>query len=161
MLSLPPHTTHKLQPLDRAIMKPLKNAFIEACAQWMHEYLYLKIRVKDIAGLVIIVFTKICRMELAKSAFACTGICTLNRGIFSDLNFLLLAGLDFSDAQHAGTAFPDAKGDCTPFFDPELFPATVGSESLPSPKNLPVTSTSQCTLQTLTMQFASVRQSIN
>jgi hypothetical protein len=87
-------------------------------------------------------------MELAKWAFACTGICPLNRGIFCDLDFLLLAGLDFSDSQHAGTAFPDAKGDCTPVFDPELFPATVGSESLPSPKNLPAASTSQSPLQT-------------
>ena len=114
----------------------------------MRKYPYLKIGVKDIAGLVIIEFTKICRMELAKSAFACTGICPLNRGIFSDLDFLLPAGLDFSDSQHAGTAFPDAKGDCTPVFDPELFPATVGSESLPSPKNLPAASTSQSPLQT-------------
>jgi hypothetical protein len=76
MLSLPPHTTHKLQPLDRDITKPFKNAFNEACAQWMPKYSYLKIGVKDITGLVNIAFTKICRIELAKSAFACTGNCS-------------------------------------------------------------------------------------
>ena len=27
LLSLPPHTTHKLQPLDRAVFKPLKSYF--------------------------------------------------------------------------------------------------------------------------------------
>jgi hypothetical protein len=45
-------------------------------------------------------------------------ICPLNHGVSSDLDFLPLAGLDSSDSQHAGTAFPDAKGDCTPVFDP-------------------------------------------
>jgi hypothetical protein len=128
-------------------MKPLKNAFNETCAQWMRKYSYLKIGVKDIVGLVNIAFTKIFRMELAKSAFACTGFCPLNHGIFSDLDFLPLSGLDFSDSQHAGTAFPDAKDDSTPVFDPEIFPATIGSESLPSPKYLPAASTSQSLLQ--------------
>lgn len=27
MLSLPSHTTHKLQPLDRAVMRPFKSAY--------------------------------------------------------------------------------------------------------------------------------------
>ncbi|CAK1578440.1 unnamed protein product [Parnassius mnemosyne] len=31
MLSTPPHTTHKLQPLDRVFMKPFKDAYFEAC----------------------------------------------------------------------------------------------------------------------------------
>ena len=32
MLSLPPHTSHKLQPLDRSFFKPLKTAFNAACS---------------------------------------------------------------------------------------------------------------------------------
>ncbi|PNF34376.1 hypothetical protein B7P43_G14947, partial [Cryptotermes secundus] len=34
MISLPPHTTHKLQPLDRAVMRPFKGAYNQACAVW-------------------------------------------------------------------------------------------------------------------------------
>ena len=87
MLSLPPHTTHKLQPLDRAIMKPFKNAYNEACSSWMRKYSNMKITLKDVAGLVGSAFCKICRMELAQSAFSCTGIYPLNRDIFSDMDF--------------------------------------------------------------------------
>lgn len=35
MLSTPPHTTHKLQPLDRTFMKPFKSAYNDACDLWM------------------------------------------------------------------------------------------------------------------------------
>ncbi|XP_030757952.1 uncharacterized protein LOC115883699 [Sitophilus oryzae] len=90
MLSLPPHTTHKLQPLDRAIMKPFKGAFNAACEVWMSKYgrLGLKITVQEISGLVGSAFSKICRMELAQSAFQCTGIYPLNKNIFTELDFL-------------------------------------------------------------------------
>jgi hypothetical protein len=66
------------------------------------------------------------------------------------LRFILPFGdLDFWDSQHAGTAFADAIGDCTPAFDPEFFLATSGSESLLSPNNLPSASASQSPFQTL------------
>jgi hypothetical protein len=77
-------------------------------------------------------------------------ICLLSLGIFSYLDFLPLVELDFSDSQLTGTAFPDAKGDCTPVFDPELSPATSRSELLQSPENLPIASTSQSPLQMFT-----------
>ena len=87
MLSLPPHTTHKLQPLDRVVMKPFKNAYNEACSLWMRKNPKLKIGIKDIAGLVNCAFTKVCRMELCQTAFACTGIYLVNRNVFTDLDF--------------------------------------------------------------------------
>lgn len=89
MLSLPPHTTHKLQPLDRSVMKPFKNAYNEACTNWMRKYPKMKISVSDVAGLVRYeyAFTKISRMELAQSAFACTGIYPYNANIFTDLDY--------------------------------------------------------------------------
>lgn len=87
MLSLPPHTSHRLQPLDRTVMKPFKNAYHEACSLWMRQYPNIKISLRDVAGLVGTAFSKICRMELAKSGFTCTGIFPLNPNVFSDLDF--------------------------------------------------------------------------
>ncbi|KAK9686953.1 DDE superfamily endonuclease [Popillia japonica] len=34
MLSIPPHTTHKLQPLDITFMKPFKNCYNISCNLW-------------------------------------------------------------------------------------------------------------------------------
>ncbi|XP_045456095.1 MFS-type transporter clz9-like [Melitaea cinxia] len=35
LLTFPPHCTHKLQPMDRAIFGPLKKAINTACDNWM------------------------------------------------------------------------------------------------------------------------------
>lgn len=91
MISLPPHITHKLQPLDRAIMRPFKAAYNEACAKWMSTYRPLKIAQRDIAGLVKTAFMTICRMELAKSGFSYTGLHPLNKDVFTDLDYLAAA----------------------------------------------------------------------
>ncbi|KAJ4437713.1 hypothetical protein ANN_17858 [Periplaneta americana] len=59
---------------------------MHTCEEWMSKYgkLGLKITDKDICGLVGTAFTKICRMELAKSGFQCTGIYPFNRKIFEN-----------------------------------------------------------------------------
>lgn len=88
MISLPPHTTHKMQPLDRAVMRPFKAAYNQACGVWMRKYRPLKISQKDVAGLVNTAYTSICRMDLAQSAFACTGLWPLNPGVFTELDFI-------------------------------------------------------------------------
>ena len=35
MITLPPHTTHKLQPLDRTFFKSLRSAYNRGCDSWM------------------------------------------------------------------------------------------------------------------------------
>ena len=94
MLSLPPHSTHKMQPLDRTIMGPFKNMFSEQCSLWMRKNHFQRITEFEIAGLVNHAFTKICRMDLAKSGFECSGIHPINPNIFTDIDFLGSKGLD-------------------------------------------------------------------
>ena len=88
MLSCPPHTTHKLQPLDRSFMKHFKAAFSEASVKWMRMNPGAKITDYDISGLVSSAFTKAARLEIAQSGFKCTGIFPLDRNIFCDLDYL-------------------------------------------------------------------------
>ena len=38
IVSLPLHTSHKLQPLDRSFFKPLKAAFNSACSIWLRNH---------------------------------------------------------------------------------------------------------------------------
>ena len=72
MLSCPPHTTHKLQLLDRSFMKPFKAAFSEASAKWVRMNPGAKLIDYDISGLVSSAFTKAARLEIAQSGFKCT-----------------------------------------------------------------------------------------
>jgi len=88
MLSTPPHTTHKLQPLDRTFFKPFKSAYASACAVWMRQNPGARITDYDIAALVDSSFTKAARLEIAQNGFKCTGIYPFNREIFSDIDFL-------------------------------------------------------------------------
>ena len=38
LLYLTPHTSHKLQQLDRSFFKPLKAAFNAACSTWLRQH---------------------------------------------------------------------------------------------------------------------------
>jgi hypothetical protein len=139
MLSLPPHTTHMLQPLDRAVMKPFKDAYNEACGAWMRKYHYLKLSLDCIAGLVDNAFTKICRMEIAKKAFECTGIYPLNRGIFTDLDFVCSEGLHISNSLYEQIHVNSSSTTSVPG---ETFTATNSSVSATSNSSVPTASTS-------------------
>ncbi|GBP19771.1 Pogo transposable element with KRAB domain [Eumeta japonica] len=88
LLSSPPHTTHKLQPLDRTFMKPFKDAYNQQCDMWMRANARSRKTDYDIAGLVNKAFTKVARMEIAVSGFICTGIYPFDRNLFSDLDYL-------------------------------------------------------------------------
>lgn len=88
MLSVPPHTTHKLQPLDRTFMKPFKGAYQVACSLWMRANPGLRINDYDIAKLVADAYRKVCRLDIAENGFKCTGIYPLNSQIFTDLDFM-------------------------------------------------------------------------
>ncbi|XP_052752615.1 uncharacterized protein LOC128201064 [Galleria mellonella] len=88
MISTPPHTTHKVKPLDRVFFKPFKSAFGSASAMWMRQNPGARITDYDIAALVNSAFVKAARLEIAQNGFKCTGIYPFNREIFSDLDFL-------------------------------------------------------------------------
>lgn len=88
MLSFPPHTTHKLQPLDRSFMKPFKDQYNHGCSLWMRANPGARINDYDIAKLVDGAYTKVCRLEIAANGFRCTGIHPFNQDIFTDLDFM-------------------------------------------------------------------------
>ncbi|XP_067216924.1 uncharacterized protein [Linepithema humile] len=88
MLSTPPHTTHKLQLLDRVFMKPFKNAYYEVCALWMRANAGVRISEYEIVSFVAKSFNQVARLQIATSGFQCTGIYPYNPNIFTDLDFL-------------------------------------------------------------------------
>ena len=88
MLSTPPHTTHKLQPLDQVFFKPFKQGYGSASALWMRQNPGAWLTEYDVAELVNTAFTKVARFEMAQNGFHCTRIQPFHREIFSDLDFL-------------------------------------------------------------------------
>ncbi|KAJ8967715.1 hypothetical protein NQ314_002661 [Rhamnusium bicolor] len=88
LLSLPPHTSGKLQPLDKAVYKSLKSNFNIACNDWMVMNPGKTITIYEIAGLLGIAFPKAFTPANIINLFRSTRIWPLNRNIFSDEDFL-------------------------------------------------------------------------
>ena len=88
MLSTPPHTTQKFQPLERVFFKLFRQAYGSASVSWMRQNSGARLTEYDAVGLVNTAFTKVARLDIAPDGFRCTGIQHLDRQIFSDLDFL-------------------------------------------------------------------------
>lgn len=87
LLSLPPLTAHKMQPLNRAILQSFSEAYNQACNDLTTKYHPRKITEKDFAGLASAAYASVCRMDSVQHAFKCTGLWPLNPDVFGDSDF--------------------------------------------------------------------------
>lgn len=87
LLSLPPHTSHKLQPLDRSFFKPLKTGFNVACQSWMRTHPGRRITVDQLGELFNIAYSKAASVEIAVSGFRTSGIHPFNRDIIPESSY--------------------------------------------------------------------------
>ncbi|KIJ56057.1 hypothetical protein M422DRAFT_239248 [Sphaerobolus stellatus SS14] len=85
LLSLPPHTTHKLQPLDVGVFGPLQKAWGKHCQ--------LQAAKRDPVTWdnVIAAYMKICEehisVKIIEAAFCHSGNWPINRHVFKDIDF--------------------------------------------------------------------------
>ncbi|CAG7722916.1 unnamed protein product [Allacma fusca] len=92
ILTLPPHTTHKLQPLDVAFFSPLKGYYGRAMTEWTSKNPFRKVRIEDIPTIIKPSYEKAAKKETAENDFEKTGIWLKstgrpNRYVFSDEDF--------------------------------------------------------------------------
>lgn len=87
VLVLPPHCSHKMQPLDVAFMNPFKTYYAAACESFMKLHPGRAIGQYDVAELIGIAFTKAATMNVAVNGFKTTGIWPMDRFIFKDEDF--------------------------------------------------------------------------
>lgn len=97
MLSLPPHGSHRIQPLDVSIYGPFKAAYKQECNILMKTELGRRITHNDIASLFRKAFQKIATIPKAEAGYAATGIYPLNPSVFTDEDFLAAEILNSSE----------------------------------------------------------------
>lgn len=94
ILTLPPHTSNKLQPLDRTVFGPFKTFYNQAADAWMISHPGETISIYDIPLLALQSWDRAASPVNIKSGFRCTGIVPFDRNIFSEQDFLSSAVTD-------------------------------------------------------------------
>lgn len=88
MLTFPPHTSHKLQPLDRSVFGPFKRYVNSACDNWMTNNPGRTMTIHDIPSIVTKAMPLATTPNNIKSGFQVSGICPYNSDIFEDREFM-------------------------------------------------------------------------
>ncbi|KAF2895502.1 hypothetical protein ILUMI_10673 [Ignelater luminosus] len=88
LLRLPPHCSHKLQPLDVAVFRSFKKFYNAACNTWMINNPGKPITIYSLAGLVGDAFPKSFTPVNISNGFKKTGIEPFNSDIFTEEDFL-------------------------------------------------------------------------
>lgn len=87
LLTIPPHTSHKLQPLDTNVFGPFKRFYNEAADNWMVNNPAQLISLKEIPELVASAYVRAFTPANIVGGFSHTGICPYNPAVFSDSDF--------------------------------------------------------------------------
>jgi DDE superfamily endonuclease/helix-turn-helix, Psq domain len=87
LLVLPPHCSHRLQPLDVSFMKPLSTFYNQECEKWLRSHPGRVITMFQIGAVFGSAYIRAATPEVAISGFRATGIFPLNRDVFSDSDF--------------------------------------------------------------------------
>lgn len=94
IVSFPPHSTHRLQPLDVSIMGPLSTFYSQEVATWLRNNPGRIVTQFQTGKLFGIAHAKAATLQNAMSGFLKTGICPLNKNIFSDHDFVSASTTD-------------------------------------------------------------------
>ena len=87
MLTLPPHTSHRLQPLDKSVYGPFKAYQNQAADGWMRSHPGKKISIYELPQIINEAFLSAMTPRNIIAGFRATGIYPCNRNIFSDADF--------------------------------------------------------------------------
>lgn len=87
MVSIPPHTSHKLQPLDVSVYRSFKVAFEQTIDTFQKNHPGRRVTQFDVASLVRVAYEKSATVQNATSGFRKAGIFPYNKNLFTDLDF--------------------------------------------------------------------------
>lgn len=84
LLSLPPHTSHRMQPLDLTYFGPLKTAYNKECDLYMASNVGRRITQYEVVELFTKAFNRISNIEKAANGFRAAGIWPLDTTKFDE-----------------------------------------------------------------------------
>ena len=87
LLSIPPHTSHRLQPLDRSFFGPLKTYYSQEADKWLLNNPGRRISEYEICKLFNPAYIRAATMQNAVNGFRSCGIVPFNPEVFSDNDF--------------------------------------------------------------------------
>lgn len=88
LLTFPPHTSHKLQPLDRSVFGPLKKYYNTTCGEWLLSNGGRPMTIYDVSECVGRAYPLAFTPQNIQAGFRVSGIFPLNENIFTDDEFL-------------------------------------------------------------------------
>ncbi|XP_039276104.1 uncharacterized protein LOC120349672 [Nilaparvata lugens] len=88
LLTFPPHTSHRLQPLDVAVFGPFKSHCRSVFNKWISENPGKQIAIHNIAHLTASAFDEAFSRKNIIASFKKTGITPFNRSTFKEEDFL-------------------------------------------------------------------------
>lgn len=88
ILTLPPQTSHKMQPLDRTVSSPYKTFFNHAANEWMLNNPGKPISIYDMSEIVGKAYPRAFTTQNIIKGFEVTGIYSFNENIFGEHDFL-------------------------------------------------------------------------
>jgi hypothetical protein len=94
MLSLPPHTTHRLQPLDVCFFKPLQTFYDRFIDRWLRQHPGRTFMEYQVAEAFADAFGKAATVGTAQSAFEKCGIWPFHPDIFTDADYAAADTID-------------------------------------------------------------------
>jgi len=87
LLTIPPKTSHKLQPLDVSCYKPFKTSYNRAMDNWMRSNPGKTVTIYDIPELIAHAHLNGLTAQNIVSGFRSTGIFPLNQDVFSETEY--------------------------------------------------------------------------
>lgn len=94
VLTLPPHTSNKLQPLDLAVFGPFKSFYNAAVDEWMLKHPGIPLTIYQVAECVGQAFMRSMTPCNIEAGFKKAGIVPFDPSVFTDSDFLLSAVID-------------------------------------------------------------------
>ncbi|CAH1961666.1 unnamed protein product [Acanthoscelides obtectus] len=85
MLTIPPRTSHRTQPLDLTLYSPLKAALYKECDAYMKLHQYGKLTSLQLIPLFTQAYSKVANVGKAVSRFRASDIWPFNPNVFNQL----------------------------------------------------------------------------